>query len=387
MRGHTGEKPYKCTHCEKAFTSNIHLKRHERTHTGERPYKCEFCTKAFTQYGHLQAHIRIHTNERPYKCSICSRGFREKKVLKKHESLHTSERPYKCDVCGKGFLRQSNMELHSVMHQKGRDGTPKVRPRPKKKKTADAAMVDFVSRVLTSVEKVETGMQTENFSDSNIKMENTAASDNLAAFVDFAVSKHELQQPGIGDGDVIYQDPNVQTDTIPDNLGNQYTLVLPEDGSEGYLIAVDQQEQIVSTEPEIQNIPTADELNKQVVDATQVYNNLTKVGEMVTGLVSEAAHNVTNNLEETDNDGIVQSSILAGDVENKEHGNLTNLQNVNLENTTLTTCKTEEMGEGQEFSTLDWSALNPDASASGVENQDGVESQIYSETGQIHIVK
>ena len=393
MRGHTGDKPYKCSHCEKACTSNIHLKRHERTHTGERPYKCEYCTKAFTQYGHLQAHIRIHTNERPYKCSICSRGFREKKVLKKHESLHTSERPYKCEVCGKGFLRQSNMELHSVMHQKGREGAPKVRPRPKKKRTADAAMMDFVSRVLTSVEKVETGMQTENF-DNNIKVENTAAADNLAAFVDFAVSKQGSEQQGIGDGAAIYQDPNVQIDTIPDNLGNQYTLVLPEDGSEGYLIAVDQaQEQIVSTETEIQNLPTAEELNQQVVNATQVCNpSSTKDEEIVTtNLVTEAINVVNNALEETDNVGDAHTTILAGEVSNKEQTNLPNLENVSLGNATLP--KTEEIIENQEFGTLDFSALNSDASNSIGENQiasveqDQSDSQILSESGQIHIVK
>ena len=392
MRGHTGDKPYKCSHCEKAFTSNIHLKRHERTHTGERPYKCEYCTKAFTQYGHLQAHIRIHTNERPYKCSICSRGFREKKVLKKHESLHTSERPYKCEVCGKGFLRQSNMELHSVMHQKGREGAPKVRPRPKKKRTADAAMMDFVSRVLTSVEKVETGMQTENF-DNNIKVENTAAADNLAAFVDFAVSKQGVEQQGIGDGAAIYQDPNVQIDTIPDNLGNQYTLVLPEDGSEGYLIAVDQaQEQIVSTETEMQNLPTAEELNQQVVNATQVCNPSSKVEEIVTtNLVTEAINVVNNALEETDNDSDAHATILAGEVSNKEHSNLTNLENVSLGNATLP--KTEEIIENQEFGTLDFSALNSDASNSIGENQIASveqgqsDSRVLSESGQIHIVK
>ena len=284
------------------------------------------------------------------------------------------------------------MELHSVMHQKGRDGAPKVRPKPKKKRTADAQMMDFVAHVLSSVEKVETGMQTENIVE-NIKVENTVAADNLAAFVDFAVGKQDLQQHGMGDAASVYQDPNVKIDTIPDNLGNQYTLVLPEDGSEGYLIAVDQaQEQIVSTEPEIQNLPTAEELNQQVVNATQVYNSSTTVEEIVSSnLISEATNVVNNVLEETVSVNNAASTILAGEVDNKEQTNLTNLENVSLGNATIS--KSQEINENHEFGTLDFSALNPDASNSVVENQidsvgqDSSDSQILSEDGQIHIVK
>lgn len=269
-----------------------------------------------------------------------------------------------------------------------------MRPRPKKKRTADAAMMDFVSRVLTSVEKVETGMQTENFNE-NIKEENTAATDNLAAFVDFAVSKQGLEQQGMGDGAAIYQDPNVQIDTIPDNMGNQYTLVLPEDGSEGYLIAVDQaQEQIVSTEPEINNLPTAEELNQQVVNATQVSNTSSTNNEefVSSDLVTEAINVVNNNLEETGNVGDVQATIVAGEADNNQNNNLTNLENVSLGSATLS--KTDEISDSQEFGTLDFSALNPDASSStvvqnqvGSVEQDRSDSQILSEGGQIHIVK
>ena len=325
-RSHTGDRPYKCTHCEKAFTSNIHLKRHERTHTGERPYKCEFCGKAFTQYGHLQAHIRIHTNERPFKCGICGRGFREKKVLKKHESLHTSERPYKCETCGKGFLRQSNMELHSVMHQKGEDGVPRPRPRPKKKKAADAEMREFVENVLSSVVKVETGMQTENLiEEPSIKTENTVAVDNLAAFVDFAVSTQDMNQQQIANTPSGYQDPNVKIDTIPDNLGNQFTLVMPEDGSEGYLITMEpSQEQIVSSEPEVQTLPTAEELNQQVVNATHVYNTSAPVAEEIveSNLITEASNLVDSVLDQaitgevTDQQNV--TSAISGEVNNHQ---------------------------------------------------------------------
>ena len=47
MKVHTGETPFQCSHCDKAWSKQSDLKTHLRTHSGEKSYQFSQCDKAF----------------------------------------------------------------------------------------------------------------------------------------------------------------------------------------------------------------------------------------------------------------------------------------------------------------------------------------------------
>ncbi|XP_055303253.1 zinc finger protein 700-like [Sitodiplosis mosellana] len=117
---HTVSHPYKCDYdnCNKAFKSNTNLHIHQRLHTGETPFLCPRCGKAFTSLNSQQRHHkRVHSDKLPHPCKECGRTFICPSQLQDHiHSFHSGARPHVCETCGKSYATKKYLRTHKQFH-------------------------------------------------------------------------------------------------------------------------------------------------------------------------------------------------------------------------------------------------------------------------------
>ncbi|GAV05645.1 hypothetical protein RvY_15745 [Ramazzottius varieornatus] len=118
---HTHEKPHKCTHegCGYSSVEMSKLRRHSRSHTGERPYKCPHCDYASPDTYKLKRHLRVHTGEKPYECDVCHHKFTQSNSMKAHRMIHDAVKPvFQCQFCPTKCSRKTDLKIHvQKLHQ------------------------------------------------------------------------------------------------------------------------------------------------------------------------------------------------------------------------------------------------------------------------------
>ena len=85
--GHKGstvgiiEPERKCCYCSKVFQTATNARIHEKRSHGP----CSKCGRALSCSSHLKAHLNLHAGKRPYKCSHCPKAFCGPKAVYQHE--------------------------------------------------------------------------------------------------------------------------------------------------------------------------------------------------------------------------------------------------------------------------------------------------------------
>ncbi|KAM4794936.1 uncharacterized protein WCC33_000093 [Rhinophrynus dorsalis] len=128
-------KTYKCSLCDRNFTSHLDFLSHEQAHLCERMYLCSACRQQFTEYSEFVTHQRHHKGgsgnphqksicvlepklqkgEKPFVCLECGKGFTQELHLNTHKIIHTQ---FNCTECGKLFPHKSDLDKHQQIHNR-----------------------------------------------------------------------------------------------------------------------------------------------------------------------------------------------------------------------------------------------------------------------------
>ena len=115
------ELPFKCKQCTESFLLQKFLVEHVSVvHKQHKKKCCSICGKIlFGGQKSLDAHMIVHTGEKVWKCPHCDMSFSRKETKDRHVKWQHETSTLKlhiCEVCGKGCLTKPKLKDHILTH-------------------------------------------------------------------------------------------------------------------------------------------------------------------------------------------------------------------------------------------------------------------------------
>lgn len=105
-----------CKECSKVFKNPYQLKIHQQS--VHRSYKCKKCSRGFKNEKELLLHMDRHKKEELFRCQHCNKTFTNNTNMRRHEKLHLSAiKTFGCGTCGKTFSQKTNLQRHEKTHK------------------------------------------------------------------------------------------------------------------------------------------------------------------------------------------------------------------------------------------------------------------------------
>ena len=102
-----------CTASNRTFAFKGQLVQHSYSHTTTRQFKCpeKNCDRSFTHEQDLKKHEKSHSGEVHY-CTRCDYSNEDERLLNQHMNKHLRIKKYFCKMCKQGFINSNQLKHH-----------------------------------------------------------------------------------------------------------------------------------------------------------------------------------------------------------------------------------------------------------------------------------